>query len=342
MKPTATLFDEVYRATFSHPYTRRSIGFVDRSDRLRQHLRDARKFVLDDKMSSFLADLSCAAFLKKEMSRKVAFRLVDQMRELARLPHKLTWIEFNLAAASQRARSFGITSPFDVPGERPRNGRQGWLLNQHPTNETLFRLHIFESFPEFGGPLTLPFAFAWHSDDQPSVWAQSLAGVDKENMSQSEMAVGVTGYRSDRCGIVIPEYCDDPEPHTEKQHEAYRELLRCYSSSLRRVWALLATVNDLPVEVRSIIPAKGFIARGSYHRFLDHKIITLRVPDTADVKKIARDALAKARRRAHQVRGHWRKDYWHPGEVIWVHEHQRGDASLGFVLHDYVVERADA
>jgi hypothetical protein len=66
------------------------------------------------------------------------------------------------------------------------------------------------------------------------------------------------------------------------------------------------------------------------------------------------------RRRAHQVRGHWRKDYRHPllpgcvhvfddnmtcklcsGHKLWIAEHQRGDASLGFVTHDYEIHHDD-
>ena len=56
-------------------------------------------------------------------------------------------------------------------------------------------------------------------------------------------------------------------------------------------------------------------------------------------KALARKAVTMMRRRAHQVRGHWRDDWRHPGQKIWVKEHQRGDASLGFVLHDYTVEK---
>jgi hypothetical protein len=340
MKPAPTLFDQIYRATFNYSAKRRGISFVDHPDRLRQHLRDARKFVLDDKMSSFLVDLSSAAFLDKKRPSKFTYRLVDQMRVLARLPHKLTWVEYNFAIAQQRAHEFGLMSPFDNPADiKARTGCQGWLLNQHPANETLFRIHIFESVPLWGGLLTPPFAFAWQTDDAPSAWSQP--SLDKTIASQSEMCVGVVGYRNDRCGIVKPEYCDDPEPHNDQQAEVYREFLRLHSSALRRVWALLATVNDIPVEARSVIQSKGFVARGQYHRFLDHKIITLRVPDKADLKKLARDVVAISRRRAHQVRGHWRKDHWRPGERIWVHEHQRGDASLGFVMHDYVVEHRD-
>jgi hypothetical protein len=66
--------------------------------------------------------------------------------------------------------------------------------------------------------------------------------------------------------------------------------------------------------------------------------------------------VACTRRRAHMVRGHWRIDWRHPpkplcahewstegvcercrGHRLWVHEHQRGDASLGFVTTDYAV-----
>jgi hypothetical protein len=62
------------------------------------------------------------------------------------------------------------------------------------------------------------------------------------------------------------------------------------------------------------------------------------------------------RRRAHQVRGHWRDNWRRPlsklcehefdadmvctrcrGHKIWVSEHHRGDAGLGTVIHDYAV-----
>jgi hypothetical protein len=57
-----------------------------------------------------------------------------------------------------------------------------------------------------------------------------------------------------------------------------------------------------------------------------------------DPHKVARSIIARARRRAHQVRGHWRRDWRHEGNRIWIKEHQRGDASLGFVTHDYTVK----
>ncbi len=61
-----------------------------------------------------------------------------------------------------------------------------------------------------------------------------------------------------------------------------------------------------------------------------------------------------AKRRAHEVRGHWRcsptqiNERWLPfidvnGQNlfrIWIENHMRGDASLGFVQHNYVVTAA--
>jgi hypothetical protein len=46
--------------------------------------------------------------------------------------------------------------------------------------------------------------------------------------------------------------------------------------------------------------------------------------------------LADGPKRAHAIRGLWRKDFRRPGERIWIRDHERGDRSLGFVTHDYV------
>ena len=70
-------------------------------------------------------------------------------------------------------------------------------------------------------------------------------------------------------------------------------------------------------------------------------VITLRVPEKADLRKVAQRVAGEIiRRRAHQVRGHWRDDWRLPkgNKSLWVTEHQRGDASIGFVTHDYLVE----
>ena len=39
---------------------------------------------------------------------------------------------------------------------------------------------------------------------------------------------------------------------------------------LRTLWGLLATLNDLPVVIENVTPSRGYIARGSYKKFLEH------------------------------------------------------------------------
>ena len=114
--------------------------------------------------------------------------------------------------------------------------------------------------------------------------------------------------------------------------------------------------QHLPVTFERVEPSKGYMARGGgYKKFLQHTVLHLTVPETRWRKLVGKTA-AILRRRAHQVRGHWRKDWRSPlaslcehdfddhmkcrrcsGHKIWIAEHQRGDASVGFVTHDYEV-----
>src|SRR4029077_3272975 len=111
-----------------------------------------------------------------------------------------------------------------------------------------------------------------------------------------------------------------------------------WMSELRFIWALLAAVNDIPVGIKHVTPSKGYVARGRYRKFVEHSVISILIPKQRDPQVFAREIVAVSRRRAHMVRGHWRRNWRSPDGKIWVNEHQRGDASLGFVLHDYSVE----
>jgi hypothetical protein len=48
-------------------------------------------------------------------------------------------------------------------------------------------------------------------------------------------------------------------------------------SSPRTLWALLTTINDLPVTIENIEPSKGYVARGRYKKFLQHSVVHLTV-----------------------------------------------------------------
>jgi hypothetical protein len=211
------------------------------------------------------------------------------------------------------------------------------------------------------------FGFGWRVDDGPLPWkAHSLSqqlidyiakygaehDKDPKDWSIPAMLTGCQGYNGpiDLIEMDIPDF----------EIKYVRSVLWGQFLLIRYLLGLLATINDLPIVRKVVVPQKGFVARGRYRKFLQHTVVTLTVPTTR-YKTLARKAVANLRRRAHEVRGFWREHWKHPpvqgcpheyasvdaahirctvckGEKFWIKEHQRGDASLGFVTHEYRVK----
>jgi hypothetical protein len=342
-----TLHDVIYRETFrSHTCA----GWTSNAD-MRAALQDARRFVLDDNMSTFLGELATAAFVRS--GRQMAQRMVETLRVSARIPHRTTWFEYNLRKT--QGRTSELLGRHSDPWELPK--REGVLLWQHPTMDGAFQMITFldtegdwvidrHGYRKY----TFPVATGWTTTEQCSPWPSLFHNKSK---TDSEIASGVAGYKTDTVT-----YCQSSLLTVPPQSEALKDLINEWSGLLRRIWALLATLNDIPALRTEVKQAKGFVARGRYRKFLEHTTITLNVPQKT-YRKLARSLIAAAHRRAHQVRGHWRLDWRNPGNRIcqhqwladqvcsrchahrlWISEHQRGDASIGFVTHDYSVEHA--
>jgi hypothetical protein len=331
MKETPTFADMVLRESFrkKNPHVPTSI---------RQPLAEARRFVLDDTASAFLADLAHANFgVKAKHSRII--RAMEASRVLARLPHRVCWIEYNpriehartLAAYPEFKNPDGTDHTMDDVEETTT--KSGWLLRQE--EETLFRASIF-SLQKWDDkiilPVMMPYDFVWTTDDQPLPYKPSKEADDNYFRNMAHLATGIPHYDTRSIGYTPNERGEDFT--LEQKHETVLEL----AGELRRILTLLAAINDIPIGVKHVTQSHGFVAQGRYRKFLSHSIITLTLPKGRDPQQVARAIIAMARRRAHQVRGHWRRDWRHEGNRIWVHEHQRGDASLGFVTHDYKVE----
>ena len=320
---------------------------------IRDLLLCARKFVLDDSMSAYLADLTNAAFAA---SPQRAVEMVDGARKLARLPHPVTWIEYNCLARRKRSMSEypqfqWPTSGANLP-DHEIIPRVGWLLVQHSKIPTAFVLTEFCEVDD--AAVMLPYCSAWTSDDASVIPWRGLPWSNRGN-TPSELATGIIGYRTDKVNILATRTFD----FNDEKQLSMEAIMKDTAGELRAAWCLLATINDLPTLVETVRPSKGYVARGRYRRFVDHSIIRLNVPAHRSLKTLAARAVATIRRRAHQVRGHWRKDWrhvpatlcdhdWIAGETVltcsrcggkrlWITEHQRGDASLGIVTHDYAV-----
>jgi hypothetical protein len=355
MKAAPTLIDELYRASFQNETVR---GWTNNA-LWRDVLRKARRFVLDDAMSSFLGELGTQAFVntgERSPARAAArFRMIEHLRMSARLPSEVTWVEYNLRkcqAASQALLG-------RAPNVLAMPEREGWLLQRHPHLDTAFIAHIISygrDDPDMDGTTvwTIPLALAWTADMDTVLPWRSIP-FDPNGAAASEISTGLGGYKSERASYVYSPLMVVP-PTTQMKHIAV--LLKDWAGVQRRIWALLATINDLPVEMTEVRASKGFVGRHQYRKFLDHKTVTLTVPVKL-YRKTIRAALAVVHRRGGPVREHWRRDWRKPlsvlcehdwgadenhmfctlckGRKIWVHEHVRGDTSRGFVSHDYRV-----
>jgi hypothetical protein len=366
MKPGPTLIDTLYRTSFRNE---RVPGWTDNS-MWRDALRRAKRFVLDDEMSTFLGELGTQAFVNRttanpmeiEVSRQarmmaVRNRKVEALRMGARLPSEITWIEYNLRNCQMRSNE--LLGRKAIASEMPKY--EGWLLMRHPKLETAFSAAVVSHDPDTdhgdGFDIwTFPVGLAWTADMDTVLPWRSIPFAEQSNRA-SEVSTGLTGYHSDRCGFVF-----NPLIETPNQPKVVANLLAEWSGVQRRMWALLSTINDLPVELREVRAAKGFVAKGAYRRFLDHRTVTLTVP-VKQYTKVIRSVLAIAHRRGGPVREHWRKDWRRPlsalcehewgadekhmhcnlckGRKIWVHEHTRGDTTRGFVSHDFRVTHDD-
>jgi len=314
----------------------------------------ARKFVLDERMSEFMFDLSQNFWQIGGLRKRLA--ALENSRRLARLPHQSTWVEFDYHAYMARSKHHGMTikriGPID---DTQPPTRVGFLVRQHPKIETAFiSSEMTASVAMKGKVITHPVSMVWRSDDDPLPWQTFKLWRDEPD---AEYLVLMKGYNSKQCGW---SYTYSPTFSTGMMREISKmsgPVMLKPQIPIRDIWALFATINDLPVTIENVEPSRGYISKGSYKKFLKHSIVHLTVPETR-WRKLITKAATILRRRAHQVRGHWRKDWRNPlnplcehvyaedltctrcrGRKLWVAEHQRGDSSIGFVTHDYEVHR---
>jgi hypothetical protein len=351
MKNPPTLADSCAATLYDKRFIRPGAA----RDEFRARLMDivnARKFVLDGAMSRYLADLGRTFWRGGIRKRRL---MLDNARQQARLPHALSWIEFDFSAYRNRLDTeYGIGMESEPGYMLPH--RLGWLLRQHPGVETVFlSTEVFGSAQWKNRAFIYPLSTVWSSSDDPppyTPYQSQLIRIGPTHMEdfEDDRHVGkVTFY--------VPTF--SPKSMTAISESMPEATGMEPGIPIGDLWALLATINDLPVKIEFVEPSKGYVARGSYKKFLKHSIVHLTVPET-HFRKLVLKTATLLRKRAHQVRGHWRKDWRNPltklcehdfddkmvcrrcqGHQIWIHEHQRGDANLGFVTHDYSVHHDD-
>jgi hypothetical protein len=337
-----TLIDQLYAMTFGKP-----VPAWQSNKLMRSALTQARRFILDDGMAAFMADITCASVNKR--TQRLSHKAEHQARAAARLPHAVCWFEYDfLKHCARTSELLGEAGCHYTPGADEEEVREGWLLNGFEKHDQEFRLQLFHRIKTSDGAVqvrVVPFGLYWRTDEGRPHAAMTFATVKAGEVSHP------TGNKYSHTFLDIILGAEGHWQLFPQVNMGKSELLTFPTGTIHagktfgpatgifhRLWALLATINDIPVLVKNAQAARGFTAKAQYRRFLEHKTVYLHVPQREDSRrKLARSIVAAAKRRAHTVRGHWRKDWRHPGGRLWIREHQRGDAALGFVTHDYQV-----
>jgi hypothetical protein len=135
---------------------------------------------------------------------------------------------------------------------------------------------------------------------------------------------------------------------------------------VRLLVALLSLINEVPIVKEFRRPSGRVHLGGSIRPYLQNNIVKIDIP-TKRYMTVVRGILKNAQKRAkarHEVRGHFRtivhkhtherkkvmpdgtikREWIQAGELerVWVESHERGDASVGYVKHKYVVEKGQA
>lgn len=188
---------------------------------------------------------------------------------------------------------------------------------------------------------------------------------------ETHAAAGVTPFFRRMLGLFDRSKRKDDLVHWLDQ---YRAEVREHTGLMRWLVGVLCILNEVPIEVREVRASPEGTRRPSVvsnsRRHFDHSVVTLKLPRVKNVYRyVARKMVGGIRKRRHTVEEHWRTylskepcpiDEGLPVPVrhhAWevdhdagyrlcrtcgsygrlIHEHQRGDISLGWVTKEFRV-----
>ena len=234
-----TLIDQLYAMTFGKP-----VPAWQSNKLIRRALIEARRFVLDKSMSAFLADLQLAAFNPR--TQCVRPYVFEQFRTSARLPHAVTWVEYDFIAHNIREHELRGAATFELKGGE-HEVREGWLLNAFDKDDQVFRAHLFRRSDSL--IVCFPLSVFWRTDGGRFDLARPLnPGNRNKDFTIADILLGVHGGNHPPfLTVARGELLTVPSDwYTEEPGIIEISAKNCGigTGMLRRIWALLATVND--------------------------------------------------------------------------------------------------
>lgn len=301
---------------------------------LRWAIVNAKRFVLDESMSEFLAALSTTPF---KVAPERQHDILNSLRHTARLPFPKMFIQFDNTAFRRGLLSQGetkvdfwgdtlISQPLDAHewpewAMTPTDITQhiGYLIEQDANDNELIWVHEFTAMKDEGTMMPLPVTYAYRTDDSPlnprhnlnldyAPFAHGLSGADKDNRIGARLTkrFAVKASPGDMVTFQMP------GGDLIKVHKIIPE----FGGIIRYILCFLATLTNVPTINRQVRPSKGFIGGGMVRKYQDHTVLTLSLPRKMTTKTLAQRLIAKARRGWHEVIPHWRVNHPKPGQFF--------------------------
>lgn len=110
------------------------------------------------------------------------------------------------------------------------------------------------------------------------------------------------------------------------------------NAAQRQTWPLLILLSKLALMPRTEVVSrapKGFMARNTWKPFLEFRTVKLSLTTPQERMAFCQQHGTASPRKRHEVRGHFKR--LRNGERGWVASYERGDASLGYIKHNYEV-----
>jgi hypothetical protein len=350
------LMDEVHDFTYRNKFGGKKMGpdFERACARIRQALRRAQRFVIDDDM----VRLCC--HLAHNRPKHAAWSM------LARLPYDTVWLEFSLHEKVREFERMGhLSSPFNPENVSPRVGyllqkdldsnsrwiAQEFVLHNAAEKERVYTQPCVMVFDPEGSPLrpvtgstllnqiTLSKRVAEVGGKPTTVTMTRPSGEVIENQLDVEfLLIGTFDYDEEHQQPTAPAWAQykvgavvDP-----LWLSAYRGGLAKFTETmsldisertgvLRYLMVLLATINDAPTTLKTLKGREATRQVKAHNlKYFDHTVVTLSVPKTRALQFTQRkldEAAVHAHKANHSVRGHWRViEYGYRTQILCRHE----------------------
>lgn len=344
--------------------------FIENGTGFRQYLPLIKKAV------PFSLDEDAARLVAEMTSDPSKVNQISIYKSLAKLPFEHVWIEFPMQALVKRQNELtgritakeGTTERFAFLLQRGKSGtEEGELIYVSMVSETEENPVLY--------PITALFWEPGLSSDQLEYAIRILSknpdydtffkDTNKWLVQSERLAWGLQDEFFAPLAnsvLVIPEaqfLSHVKRGNYTKKH--FSQLLEVGLTEslgfMRLLVATLAVINYVPVKLEPYrMPGKMRLG-GNIKPFMSTSIVRIQIPNRKRrIRDVERTILAayKSHRKRHRVRGHWRVsnkshgDHW---EMFidyfsmkikwrrWINNHERGDATLGWVNQTYVVER---